>query len=337
MSIEVSLTGAFRNYGDHYGFGRACDEIVNGFKRLDLNFGIDVDASDIELYFGHPPFEFRKYSNYKIGYIAWESTGYRPEWVNVDDADELWAPTTLLANQLEKDFGVPSFVFPHGIGKQWKPKRHYAGSKHKDILKPFVFLHIGEPQYRKNAQMVVDAFAELFGNNPNYMLILKTSGINTTAVLDENKGVWVSPDNLYSNVIIMDGIMSNEHMISLYQQANCFVYPSIGEGFGLQPLEAMASGCPTICTSNWAEYEKFINVPIEGVLGVSPWQDLHPGETFNVTLSQVKIAMSEMVENYDKYSKEAFKNSFLVHQEYDWDVQNLKAIKRFEEIKNSRI
>jgi hypothetical protein len=33
---------------------------------------------------------------------------------------------------------------------------------------------------------------------------------------------------------------------ALLSLSNCFVYPSHGEGFGLQPLEAMATGLPTI-------------------------------------------------------------------------------------------
>ena len=85
------------------------------------------------------------------------------------------------------------------------------------------------------------------------------------------------------------------------------------------------------------EYEKFITVPIEGVLGPSPWEDMHPGNTFNVTKDQIKNAMLDMVENYDKYAKQTFKNSFLIHDEYSWDNVNLKALERLKEIKKSRI
>jgi glycosyltransferase involved in cell wall biosynthesis len=44
----------------------------------------------------------------------------------------------------------------------------------------------------------------------------------------------------------LTGYVSDGELRALYQHAACFVYPSLYEGFGLPPLEAMACGCPTI-------------------------------------------------------------------------------------------
>ena len=43
--------------------------------------------------------------------------------------------------------------------------------------------------------------------------------------------------------------VSNEKLISLYQHAVAFVYPSLNEGFGLPTLEAFSCGCPVICSN----------------------------------------------------------------------------------------
>ena len=40
------------------------------------------------------------------------------------------------------------------------------------------------------------------------------------------------------------GSVSSERVASLYRRAACLVFPSLYEGFGLPPLEAMACGCP---------------------------------------------------------------------------------------------
>ncbi len=42
------------------------------------------------------------------------------------------------------------------------------------------------------------------------------------------------------------GRISDNELVKLYNQAECFVFPSIYEGFGLPPLEAMACGCPVL-------------------------------------------------------------------------------------------
>ena len=42
------------------------------------------------------------------------------------------------------------------------------------------------------------------------------------------------------------GRVSDEELVRLYNQAACFVFPSLYEGFGLPPLEAMACGCPVL-------------------------------------------------------------------------------------------
>ena len=42
------------------------------------------------------------------------------------------------------------------------------------------------------------------------------------------------------------GRVSDEELLRLYHQAECFIFPSIYEGFGIPPVEAMACGCPVL-------------------------------------------------------------------------------------------
>lgn len=331
--VEVSLSGAFRNFEANYGYGRAAYNIIEGFKTLGINYAIDDPTKDIEIFWGHPPYEFQRSHHYKIGYTAWESTGFKKDWLDtMKDADEIWTPASWLSEHFAKSLDKQTFTFPHGIEEFWTPKRHYKPHGER----PFTFYHIGEPQYRKNGQLVVEAFGELFGNNPEYRLVMKATRINTTRIYTHSGSIIGTPESVYKNIISIDGVISDEQMLEIHNSVDALVYPSIGEGFGLHPLEAMASGLPAISTSNWAEYEKYITVPIKGTLSPSPWQDLHPGDVFNVTKEQVKLAMIDMVENYDKYAGQTYKNAFHIHEEYSWPNQISKAVKRLEDIQFSR-
>lgn len=329
----LSLSGAFRNFDTNYGYGVAAWHILEGFKENGIKWSIDDPSQDIEIFWGHPPYEFQRSNHYKIGYTAWESTGFHPGWKeSMSDADEIWTPTPWLTEHFMKELDKPGWTYSHGISEEWVPVRH----RRPNGERPFTFLHIGEPQFRKNGQLVLEAFGELFGNNENYKLVMKTAGINTTRVYT-NSGSILGTSSYYNNVVSIDSMLPIEKIIELHGKVDALVYPSAGEGFGFHPLEAMAAGLPSISTSNWAVYDKYITVPIEGTLSPSQWQQLHPGDVFNVTKDQVKEAMIDMVENYDKYAGTTYKNSFFIHEEYSWKAVNKKAAERIKNIQKSRI
>ena len=52
----------------------------------------------------------------------------------------------------------------------------------------------------------------------------------------------------WKDQIILTGYVSGAEKNALYRYADAFVFPSLYEGFGIPPLEAMSFGCPVVCS-----------------------------------------------------------------------------------------
>jgi glycosyltransferase involved in cell wall biosynthesis len=100
-------------------------------------------------------------------------------------------------------------------------------------------LHVGNDLWYKNVPGLIQAFSRLANSD----LLLVYVGNLTAETIAMARGLSIS------NRIIQLADLSDEELAALYQTAEVFVFPSFTEGFGWPPLEAMASGCPTICST----------------------------------------------------------------------------------------
>jgi len=96
----------------------------------------------------------------------------------------------------------------------------------------------------KNVETLVEAFARLpLPLRDKHDLVL-VGDFRRRADLRELVGrVGIEKQTVFT------GIVSDDQLIDLYQHASLFVFPSRYEGFGLPVLEAMACGCPVICSN----------------------------------------------------------------------------------------
>jgi glycosyltransferase involved in cell wall biosynthesis len=65
-----------------------------------------------------------------------------------------------------------------------------------------------------------------------------------------------------SDAMIRLGYVSDEELKALYQHASCFIFPSLYEGFGIPPLEAMSCGCPVLASTAAAVREVCGDAPL---------------------------------------------------------------------------
>ncbi len=56
--------------------------------------------------------------------------------------------------------------------------------------------------------------------------------------------------SLYKDDILLTGFIPTSQLVAVYNLAQLFIYPSVYEGFGLPPLEAMSCGCPVVASNS---------------------------------------------------------------------------------------
>ncbi len=139
----------------------------------------------------------------------------------------------------------------HNIFKPYEP---YQMRPYHAILshKPYI-LYVGSERRRKNLSRLFEAFATLRQKFPGLKLV-KVGDPGRSKQLRSETLKKLSSLGIAEEVIFVDHI-SEKDLAYHYSSAALLCYPSLYEGFGLPPLEAMACGCPVVTanTSSLAE------------------------------------------------------------------------------------
>jgi glycosyltransferase involved in cell wall biosynthesis len=190
-----------------------------------------------------------------IGYAqAFEASHIRPlrRWVYLMQESDQPAEELILAlNQHAERLFVPAPPFietfqrhgltipvdwiPLGVDLFPVPPLPATQAPHE----PFTFLTYSYGEYRKGADVVVKAYMAAFGADPRYRLLIKAR--------DGFQLGWLSLIQ-HPQIALVTGYQTEEDWLSLMQSADCFVFPSRAEGWGMPPREATLLGIPTIGT-----------------------------------------------------------------------------------------
>ena len=122
----------------------------------------------------------------------------------------------------------------------------------KDIPQSFVMpekflLFVGNVKPHKNLINLLRAFEIFLKSGKDYKLVIvgKKEGFITG---DKEVFEFVEGNNLLNEHIIFTGHIENWALYNYYRKASAFIFPSLYEGFGIPPLEAMICGCPVIAS-----------------------------------------------------------------------------------------
>ncbi len=122
-----------------------------------------------------------------------------------------------------------------GISEEW-----YGAAKLPPPRTGPYFVHVGNIKPYKNLGRLVDAFLKIRHLTPHDLVIVGQS----EGLITGESPAFFARIRSASDRIHLTGAVPNAELLSLVGHATALVQPSLYEGFGLPPLEAMAAGVP---------------------------------------------------------------------------------------------
>lgn len=300
------------------GYGYATVMMLDTLRGLGHEVHDNDPKADVQIAFNQPPHWQFNDGPYKIGYHPWESTLLLPGWSEtMNKCDEIWTPSPITADWYTRYAGitVPVHVYEHGVEHQWSPVKREP----EQFIK---FLHVGSEASRKGGWGVVRLFREAFNgaySRDDVRLTLKM--VNSSTPLANQVNTPDGRRGQLGRVTYIDEKWGIGDMLDLFYHHDVYVYPSAGEGFGLTPLQAIATGMPTITVPAWAPYAEFLDpkLSLPATLGKTQWPEIHPGEMWQLDDDDIIDRLRYAADNYSEVRDFACINAAEVHAAYDWE------------------
>lgn len=258
----------------------------------------------------------------RIAYSMLECSEIPSQWVRIlnQQFDAVVVPDPFLVSVYENSgVTIPIFELPIGMNLD----QYFNTPKRVRPSKPFVFGTTVSCDDRKNCPLLIEAFAEEFGDCEDVILKLNSRFGNVKKCRDLIDFLGVK------NVILTHKVLKNEAFINFLNSFDCFVNLSKGEGFSLCPREALALGIPCILTRNTAQItlcdSGFVREVLSEIEEPADYGIIFGnqilGNFFNCSKEDVRRALRDVYENYSYYWQQAEK-SYHWLQQYQW--KNLK-------------
>ena len=319
----------------HYGYGKSFIEIQKAFRNYSyegekLKVEYNSPRSKVQMYYGPDPVEWAHHKGqYRIHMSQHESTMVVPHKAKAYTADceEVWTANPWGAQAMINS-GVPEdrvYVYEHGIDPGlYSP---FLRGKRDKIR----FIHIDSSSPRKRSDLVEKAFNAIY---PKYKdkieLTLKYTHAphGKESWFDEevlrNRGSWLRSGTRHINETLSD-----EEMTSLINFHDILVYPSEGEGFGMIPLEVMATGMPTISTHEWCSYSKYLmDNAIESEIKEPEisWGYPRIGKGVIANFDSIVYQMEKAINDIESISKKYYDQAPDILEEYSWQNKTNKFL-----------
>lgn len=277
-----------------FGYG----SMLTGFLE-NLPADVIIDRkSTVNVHMG-VPFSIKGWykGQYRVCYTMWETDVLPVRFMRwLDQYDEILVPCMHNVPVFGEHHKKVNYV-PLGVDTNW------WSPTDRDQNKVFRFQAAGSLWMRKGIDKVVEAFNRL--NLPDAELHIKAAPHASDVPLH----------NLGEKVFLNRDWMDKETLKSWFNQADCFVAPARGEGFGLIPLQAIALGVPTIVSDSSGQ-QQFAHLATS-VVSSRKQECFMGGRWDEPNIDHLMELMRFHYQNRDSLRVEASKSAHLA-DEFSW-------------------
>ena len=286
------------------------EDVPEGIWRILKNrkrpLGKVILFEDCLFFPGHLPYQKFKTpaasDQIRIAYSMFESTEIPPEWTLILNTyfDAVVVPDPFLIPVYKKcGVQIPIFMIPLALdlsGFLNRPLKERPNT-------PFTFANLSSCVDRKNQLTLLKAFARAFGNSEKVRLIIQAR--STFNKLERKIAQEIEALGL-TNVRFAVNPLTKEEYGKLFESIDCYVNLSKGEGFSIQPREAMALGIPAIVTDNTAQTTLCKSGLVTAVPSPYPESAFYDwgrtyGFSFGCSVDEAADALKKVYDNYSAY------------------------------------
>lgn len=244
QGVEVNIV-ALDKYDPLYSVDK---QVIGSLKKLEKE---NVDAiPDIQIRHCYPPiWEWPTHEQTKVVFMQpWEYPKALFEWQYKFEnfADALIVPSNYCMNVFRSGGMNPNnlFMIPHGYDDSIF-NREQGGDVSKFGINPkkVNFVYVGNSQWRKGLDILLNVWSKAFSRSDNAKLIIKDNPriYGKSNILSEIiKAQYI---NDCGEIIYIDDELAPNEMADIYKASTIVVHPYRAEGFGMHVQEAVACGC----------------------------------------------------------------------------------------------
>lgn len=237
----------------------------------------------------------------------WETNGKKYQFLQQDDADLRWNQSLSNIARIALNSGIP-VISTNGVVTK-KYKKDVLGQIPLSIDNNIYKCH-ESPEKRDSKNILLPLRRHAYKGAQLGLEIINAIHKEDSTISINSFGDF--PRSAVPEYVHFHGVVNNESLSELYNQASVFILPSLVEGYGLTALEAMACGAALVTTDNEGIRE-FVKDGINGIIS----ENFDPIEIKDVVLKLIRNEQyrykltEEGIKTGIRYDLDFMVNSFL--------------------------